>query len=170
MNATAALQTAAATATKFAVRPAQYQVEVPGENGRVYCRCSTTCGAATWNLFAQGHDARLVSRLVDEVVASRLTKDEAVALVRKAGGDERLVAKLVQAVATAHDKWCKRQDAAKRRAAKKAAKGEAELVDTNPVVTAKVGRWTYQGVVTTTGFSYTDRKGAAKLATKFQLV
>lgn len=168
MNATAAVQTAAATATKFAVRPAQYQVEVPGENGRVYCRCSTTCGAATWNLFAQGHDARLVSRLVDEVVAQRLTKDEAVALVRKAGGDERLVTKLVQAVATAHDKWLKRQDAAARRAAKRTAKAAAQP----KVVTAKVGRWTYQGTVSTDGlcFTYTDRKGVEHTTAKFNLV
>lgn len=156
--------TATAARKPFAVRPAAHQVEVPGEGGRVYCRCSTDCGAATWNLFAQGHDARLVSLLVDEVVQSRLTRDEAVALVRKAGGDERLVAKLAQAVAKAHDRWTKRQEAAARKAAAKAQP---------KVVTAKVGRWVYQGTLSADGktFAYTPKTGGGLKATsKFTLV
>lgn len=156
-----------APAAKFAVRPAAFLVEVPGAEGRVYCRCSTDCPAATWNLFAQGHDARLVSRLVDEVVQSRLTRDEAVALVRKAGGDERLVSKLVQAVAKAHDRWTKRLEAKERKAAAKAPKPQPKTV------TAKVGRWVYQGTLSADGktFAYTPKSGGGlKATTKFTLV
>lgn len=47
--------------------------------------------------------------------------------------------------------------------------------ETEPeVVKAKVGRWTYDGTVDTTGeawtFTYTDAKGATKTVTKFTLV
>lgn len=150
------------TATAFQVRSAAHSVEVPDAEGRVYCRCSTDCTAATWNLFAQGHDARLVSRLADEVVQSRLTLDQAVELVRKAGGDERLVAKLVQVVGKAHDKWLKRQEAAER----KARKAQPKVVR----VRAKVGRWEYEGTVRDGVFTYKAKTGGNKATRKFTVL
>lgn len=152
---TAIATTATAPSTHYAVRPASESVEVPGAEGRVYCRCSAKCAAATWNLFAQGHDAKLVSSLVAEFVAGRLNYDEAAALVKRAGGDQRLVVKLAEATAKAH----KRQ----QKTAARKNKG-AQLV------TAKVGRWTYQGQVTAGTFAYKSKAGETRRATKFQLV
>lgn len=158
MNTTA---TAAAKVTD--VRPASLPVEVPGAEGRVQCRCSTDCKAVTWNLFAQGHDARLVSRLVDAVVnpATAVDLPLAVAMVQRAGGDDRLVSKLVTAVGTAHDRWMKRQEANERKARRAASPRK---------VTAKVGRWQYQGTVAGGKFSYKTKSGDAKVTTKFSLV
>lgn len=63
------------------------------------CGCSPECAATTKSKFAQGHDARMVKRLVAEVAdpANPLTTEEAADQVRKAGGTELLVGKLVAA-------------------------------------------------------------------------
>lgn len=63
------------------------------------CRCSADCEALTNGIFAQGHDARMVSVLVKAVAAGTMTADQAEAKVRSVGGTERLVAKTRYAVA-----------------------------------------------------------------------
>lgn len=153
--------TVATIVRKAAVVPASVVTDLG--NGKVACRCSTACGATTNHLFSQGHDARLVSRLVDEVVGKRLTLDEAAVALQVAGGNVNLEAKLRRAVANAHERWTKRLEANERKARKAKAAAPAK-------VTAKVGRWTYEGTVRDEVFTYTDRKGVTKTTRKFTLV
>jgi len=64
------------------------------------CGCLTgtgqTCDRTTQKAFAQGHDARMASRLAQAVAdpQSELTADQAEALIREAGGSDLLVGKM----------------------------------------------------------------------------
>lgn len=139
------------------------------------CNCSDNCPQLTGRFFAQGHDARLVTRLRNAVVAGEISTAEAFAEITKRGGTERLQIKLDAAVANAR----------KPRKAKKAAKvidtfelGEFTLASmplaSEPRVVAKVGRWEYRGEIltyqiiedgkvskgdTVLVFEYEDKKG-----------
>lgn len=62
------------------------------------CACrigtGTECERTTSKAFAQGHDAKLSSRLATDVAEGRMDLEEATGLVRKAGGSEALVSKM----------------------------------------------------------------------------
>jgi hypothetical protein len=153
----------------------------------VPCKCSTGCPATTRNIFSQGHDARMVSRLVKQVVATEgefagtaYNISDARLELHQRGGTHALQAKLDAAVAKAHDVWLARQDREAARAAKKAAKAggapvvtevaSEPIVEVIEVVSAKVGRWTYRGTVTDGEFTYENKKGEAVTTTRFALV
>lgn len=116
------------------------------------CNCSDNCPQLTGRFFAQGHDARLVTRLRNAVVAGEISTAEAFAEITKRGGTERLQIKLDAAVANARSKPAK-----KARKGKKAKVTTFELdgftLITPPVTTrqvaAKVGRWEYDGTLRT---------------------
>jgi hypothetical protein len=133
------------------------------------CRCSAGCPATTTRFFSQGHDARMVSRLIDQVVATegefaQFKLADALKELHQRGGTDALAHKLRCAVAAAHDTWLKRADAKAARAAKKAQPKQPAPVQ------GKVGRWVYTGHVVDGEFVYTDAKGAQRTATKFTLV
>lgn len=119
-------------------------------SGTVVAR--TGCTAMTRRTFAPGHDARLKGFLIR---AGR----EGMLITTPWGGAELTAEKAASHFGFAHMV----RDGIARKAAKKVAK------KAQPKVTAKVGRWFYQGYVTEGGalFSYTDAKGASKTATKF---
>lgn len=169
-------------------------IKALAEVGQSKCNCSDTCYSGTRNLFHQGHDARMVSRLVDQVVArdgefANFSLADAVTELKRRGGTANLEIKLRSAVAKAHDRWTKRAEAAARKAAKasapkaarksvKAAKVEQpaqpQTVRTEGV-RGKVGRWTYNGFTTQTGdnapeFHYKDRLQRTQVVTKFTVV
>jgi len=62
------------------------------------CGCLTgtgnTCDRTTQKAFAQGHDARMASRLAQSVSKDEMTADAAEALIRQAGGSDLLVGKM----------------------------------------------------------------------------
>lgn len=189
------LTVAALTATTVpvdATRASRHQsaLKALADAGQSKCGCSSNCWSGTRNIFAQGHDARLVSRLVDQLVDANLpggapfTLDEAVTELRQRGGTPALEIKLRNAAGKAFDRWTKQAESKARREAAKAnkpAKGkkakaqaaQAEVTAPEPqVVTAKIGRWTYEGTVQADGFHYTDKKDRAKVAPegKYSLV
>ncbi|MFI1184772.1 hypothetical protein [Streptomyces californicus] len=127
------------------------------EDGR-----TTGCAAETKRLFAPGHDAKLKSFLI------------------RMGAEGTEVIRTVDGIASPADAST---HAAKfafghmvaagitRAEGKAAAKAERAAKKTAPkTVTAKVGRWTREGVVDGDAFTYTDAKGATKTTTNFQLV
>jgi len=63
------------------------------------CACLTgtggTCTATTLKAFAQGHDARMSSRLATMVAEGKISQEDAVKLIRQAGGGDLLVSKTV---------------------------------------------------------------------------
>jgi len=62
------------------------------------CGCLTgtgnTCDRTTQKAFAQGHDARMASRLAQDVSKGETTAEAAEALIRQAGGSDLLVGKM----------------------------------------------------------------------------
>ncbi|MFF6858485.1 hypothetical protein ACFY9H_24290 [Streptomyces bacillaris] len=127
------------------------------EDGR-----TTGCTAETKRLFAPGHDAKLKSFLI------------------RMGAEGTEVIRTVDGIASPADAST---HAAKfafghmvaagitRAEGKAAAKAERAAKKAAPkTVTAKVGRWTREGVVDGDTFTYTDAKGATKTTTNFQLV
>src|SRR5580693_7880027 len=71
----------------------------PASNKLKQCACLTgtdqVCTATTRKVFAQGHDARMSSRLAQLVASadSPMTEADAVALIKKAGGGLALISK-----------------------------------------------------------------------------
>lgn len=143
---TAQVEPTACTCSQFAT-----------EDGR-----TTGCEAETKRLFAPGHDAKLKSFLI------------------RMGAEGTEVIRTVDGIASPADAST---HAAKfafghmvaagitRAEGKAAAKAERAAKKAAPkTVTAKVGRWTREGVVDGDTFTYTDAKGATKTTTNFQLV
>lgn len=67
------------------------------------CRCTPGCTATTKGNFAQGHDARMVSDQVAQILVGDQRLEGAAQLIREAGGTEFLVGKLHAAVIRATD-------------------------------------------------------------------
>lgn len=127
------------------------------------CQCHDDCQAETRSFFAQGHDAAMVSRLRNEVVAGRPAQDAVKELYKRGGGDALRI-KLDTAIANAQAK-------AEKRANKKARKqsgvdkaiakldeqrGSDGIVEAmtpangtriGDQVTVKIGRWTYDAEI-----------------------
>jgi hypothetical protein len=133
------------------------------------CACSDSCPASTRRTFAQGHDARLVSRLRDSVMNAEMDRDEAYAELNRRAGINGLHYKLDNAIRNAMDRLERIAnrgfDKAQKAEAKKAAKPSKteRKVDTitvdgfelvanpsasEPNVTRKVGRWNRDGGIT----------------------
>lgn len=136
--------------------------------GSVACACTdfadaTTgerlvCGRTTKRTFAPGHDARLKGFLIrigraGHLVATPEGTKVAAAIAADRFGFGHMVRDGISRIAPA-------------RKAKKATPAAPKTV------TAKVGRWEYQGTVTANGeiFSYTDRRGNHLMAEKFTIV
>ena len=135
------------------------------------CKCSATCTSETNRIFAQGHDARMVSILVAQVLSGATTGAGASEAIRRTGASEALVTKFLVALGNAVNKA---QAKADRKAARTASKGKpaTEVLATRAdvVVRGKVGRWTYDGQVVDGQFRYTDKNDQVRTATKFTLV
>lgn len=161
------------------------------------CQCSEDCSATTRNLFAQGHDARLVSRLVTQVMAkegtfAQFTLDSATRELGQRGGTANLRYKLETAVQNAQDKRVRK--ATNTKAPRQSRTGltreqvaegirDVELEVTSVaaetaiepvVVRAKVGRWTYEGTLAESSegmaFTYQSKLKGTQTTTKFTLV
>lgn len=69
----------------------------PSKNAPHPCGCKVgtneTCERMTQRAFAQGHDAKLSSRLAQEVAEGKITAEKAEELIRKVGGSDLLVGK-----------------------------------------------------------------------------
>lgn len=137
------------------------------KNGRALCLCGCTKQVEKGSTFRQGHDARFKgilqrayvrhSQIVFRDGASRVEADP-MQLAKSRGWEHYLIA--MQA----------RIDG---KQAKKAPKTTKKAVDpATAKAIAKVGRWTYDGLVTSDGakFTYTDKSGKTKTATQFKVV
>lgn len=128
------------------------------------CACSSfadattgerlVCTATTKRTFAPGHDARLKGHLIRIGRAGHLVHTPE-------GGTPKFPAVVAERFGFAH---MVRDGIARVAPARKAKKAAAPAK-----VTAKVGRWLYEGTLTAGGkiFSYTDRKGNHLMAEKF---
>ena len=136
----------------------------------------TACNQTTKNVFAQGHDAKLVGYLVRAELAT-----EEIALVD--GGMRVTFAGAVEAARYVSDALALKAEfqlaAANARAAKKesraankkarAAKKAVEVAETpkDREATIKVGRWTYDATINSTGVAtYTKKSGAKVVAAR----
>lgn len=126
-------------------------IELTG--GKHPCACSDDCASLTGRTFAQGHDARLVTRLRNAVRDGNMTATEAIVEVTRRGGLDGLRFKLERAI----------DNAARPKKSRKGKGGKAKVVETMdldgftiraiPETTeparAKVGRWEYEGTIRT---------------------
>lgn len=94
------------------------------------CACLTgtkhTCDRTTQKAFAQGHDARMASRLAEAVAKDETTVEAAEELIRKAGGSDLLVGKMKRSAELR--KQAKDRPAKPRATKKDKAEGEGEHV------------------------------------------
>jgi len=87
----------------YVARNATSQPKASG-GGLNRCKCSADCTRETKNVFAQGHDARMVSLLVKAVLADDITAIRAEAAILGAGATSALVAKFRYALANKYAK------------------------------------------------------------------
>lgn len=128
---------------------------------------TTGCNASTKRIFAPGHDARLKGFLIRAGVEGHSVK---------VGQDKATTAQAVAdqfgfgyMVAAGIKAGAERAFKAELKAMAKAAKKSHE---TPKQVTCKVGRWTYEGVITDSPmhgpqFTYTTAKGVQTTTTRF---
>lgn len=138
-----------ATATRTAVKPCTCSLVVAfAEDGT---EITTGCTATTKRTFAPGHDARLKGFLI------RAGREN---MLVRVGQDVNTSA---QAVADQFGFGYMVREGIARGGRKPVAKKQAKKV------TAKVGRWFYEGYVTEGGalFTYKDKQGNDRTATKF---
>jgi len=94
------------------------------------CGCLTgtgqECQAATRKSFAQGHDARMSSRVAQAIADEKMTEDDGLALVRNAGGGDLLVSKTKHSAAL---RKSKKSDKAARPAKSPSKKAEQEAAE-----------------------------------------
>lgn len=87
------------------------------------CGCLTgtgnTCDRTTQKAFAQGHDARMASRLAQAVSKDEMTAEAAEELIRQAGGSDLLIGKMKHSAEL-------RKSSATRPRATKSPKGETD--------------------------------------------
>lgn len=120
-----------------------------------------TCNAETARNFAPGHDARLKGHLIRIGRAGHLVQDVSFAGY---GSDPRTAQQMANRYGFAA------QVAAGIARVAKAPKAKAAPQPRK--VTAKVGRWTYEGTLTESGkwFTYTDAKGKERASTKYTVI
>jgi hypothetical protein len=159
MTATAAPRTAARVACTCSL------VRIFAEDGTLI---TTGCVETTKRTFAPGHDARLKGFLIRAGIAGHTVRVGA-------DGEERSAQAVADQfgfgymVAEGIRKGAERAFRAELKAMAKAAKKAAPAPQK---VTAKVGRWEYEGTLSADGteFSYVTRKGAEVTTTKFARV
>lgn len=134
-----------------------------------------TCQRSTTREFAPGHDAKLKGflirtgaegQMVRAVAADGTTREMTAVAAASRYGFGHMVA---DGIAKAKEKAFARLI----RETTKQARGTHKTA--NPTVTAKVGRWVYEGTVTDSPnhgeqFTYTNRKGVQVTTTKFRRV
>jgi hypothetical protein len=131
-------------------------------------KCACGCGESVARLFRPGHDARLAG-----VLTTLGTTDRDAALERASAFGPKFVTKVERSI-----------ESRLAKAAKKAKPAASDLDDETidllvdlddegwlgaRNVTAKVGRWTYDGSVADGVFTYTDKKGGEHTTTKFEV-
>jgi len=131
---------------------------------------TTGCRATTKRTFAPGHDARLKGFLIKAGAAGHMVRvGEDVNTSAQAVADQfgfgYMVAEGIK----------KAQDRAFAKTLRETVKAAKASHKTPAKVTAKVGRWTYEGQVTDSPehgpqFTYTNRKGIQTTTTKFTRV
>lgn len=162
-----------------------------GRNGKVPCSCQVAvdaatnkplvakCGQDTWRTFAPGHDARLKGALIRHGLAGgkvRLGSDETEYSVTDAAGAWGFREQVANGLDNPDSKIAKRARAAARREAAQTEGGPKAKAAPKPrKVSAKVGRWTYEGELVTwgdgqTAFRYTKKGGKVAETTKFRTV
>jgi hypothetical protein len=157
-----------ATATKTEIKPCTCSLVVAfTEDGK---ELTTGCRATTKRTFAPGHDARLKGFLIRNGAEGNLVRvgqdvNTSAQAVADQFGFGYMVAEGIEA-AKARQMAKLLKDVTK--SAKKSHKTPAK-------VTCKVGRWTYEGVVTDSPmhgpqFTYTTAKGVQTTTTKFTRV
>jgi hypothetical protein len=109
--------------------------------GSHVCNCQTglpvQCTARTRKSFAQGHDARMASRLATAVAEGAMDAEKAVELIRRAGGSELLIGKMVRS-AQLRKNGQGQPKKAKAEKAEKAAEPEAAPTEPGPQVNQEV--------------------------------
>jgi hypothetical protein len=161
MTATSRTRTTALHACNCRNFEAGNRIDVEGGDVDFVDVRTTGCNASTTRLFAQGHDAKLVSFLV----AAELDNLE-IALVGQGSSwgraedaartiSDALAIKAANMIATAQAKAAKKANKPARKATKVAAE------PTTREATIKRGRWTYAATIDTKTqwATYTDKKG-----------
>lgn len=158
--------TAARTAVKVACACSGFAaVDAKGKTTR------TGCTAETRRTFAPGHDARLKGFLIRAGVQGDLIRTPE-------GGADQTAEKVAERFGFGHmvregiARGAEREFARTLREVAKAGKASHK---TPAKVSAKVGRWTYEGVITDSPehgpqFTYTTAKGVQTTTTKFTKV
>lgn len=117
---------------------------------------TTGCTATTKRTFAPGHDARMKGFLIRAGRRGDLIRTPE-------GGSDQVAARVAERFGFAH---MVREGIARPKAVRKAAKAPAPKV-----VTAKVGRWFYEGTVDARGnFTYTQKNGKTHTTAFFTAV
>jgi len=157
-----------ATATAQATKPCTCgKVATRTETGELV---TTGCNATTKRTFAPGHDARLKGFLIRAGIAGQdvIVGDDAprdAQAVANQFGFGYMVAEGIR----------KGADREFRRELRELAKSAKKSHETPRKVSAKVGRWVYEGVITDSPehgpqFTYTTRKGVQTTTTRFTRV
>lgn len=192
MTNTAAAQTATANAAQTPMGQGAEVATADLQSDKHPCACggitfrsfgkdeTRVCHAVTKRTFAPGHDAKLKGELIRRQIAGDvvvLASGEVISPVQAAHsfGFGYMVEAGVQNFmareeAKADRKAARTATAAQRVVERKLAK-KAEATAPKKV-TAKVGRWTYEGTLNDKGtkFTYLDKKGATQETKKFTLV
>lgn len=110
------------------------------------CSCEQGCPARTQKTFAQGHDARMASRLASAVAGGELTADEAAKEIEAVGGGPALAAKMRKSAELRQGKRSKPAGATRQQAA------DTRIDEQRAQLTGKVhyvvhGKKTYKAVV-----------------------
>lgn len=145
----------------------------------------TGCLSDTKGLFAPGHDAKLKGLLIRAGVKDQMISDGISGEFTSAqiSGRFGFYSKVMEGIRLGKKKAAKtvtsdfdaKVDADVARKLAKAAKMVRKPVEAKPVVTGKVGRWTYEGTVTDSPeyglqFTYTDKKGNVQTTVNFTQV
>lgn len=132
---------------------------------------TTGCTATTKRTFAPGHDARLKGFLIRAALADQLVRiGDDVNTTPEAIADQFGFGYMVRTgIKNGKEKAAAKEFAALLRDVKKTAKKSHE---TPKQVTCKVGRWTYEGVITDDPmhgpkFTYTTKKGVQTTTQSF---
>jgi 4-hydroxyphenylpyruvate dioxygenase-like putative hemolysin len=166
------------TTTRCLCSSYEFGNTVEGQTQPEWVGYTTECSQSTTNLFAQGHDAKLVGYLVraelagEEIRVGSVTGGSAVQMARRVS--EALAAKAQAQLDAAKARLAKKAAAAAnkqaKRSATKATKAEtpAELLWRSAKI--KVGRWTYDAQIETkTGdATYATKLGGNKMVEKGQ--
>ena len=164
---------ATATKTVKIVACACSTVVAFGENGE---ERRTNCRATTQRTFAPGHDARLKGFLIRAGADNMTVTFEGSGInldpvgLANSFGFAHMVADGIAAAKKRVFATALRGATAKPKA--KAKKAKVIPAPRTEKVACKVGRWTYEGTLSSNGliFSYTDRKGRHLMAEKFTRV